>query len=695
MRFYFITFTTIFFITTMLASNQASYALADNPQKSPSGAFNFPLMQKHVGHLRLLVENCFGYVRPQTGIIDPASGYPCEGWNQEPEKGVFLRSFTQLTAIGCWVELLANIAAGYADNPYLSRQNALTSLEQAVKSLREDQRNPQIASQGLLVNFLDLEGKTRKGPLEETIDRQKFLDAFGEKTGSTLWQALQTKGWILLERGGLVGRVKRTGKYGYSYFTGPLAPYADEKTKAAVMGILDARAVTVVFGDNVNLTAALAKSIGALLSPGIKDNPQAIRLRDEMELFIESQTQGYRCLYDANSGMLAFGRDAGKNRFLGWDDGTGNWVTGRMNYFINEFRGPWIFSVLRFGLPMETILNAGFKIKPYHTSRGKVSYGLCAWDGSAFQMLGFNVFMDELTSPGWRACLQLLVDIELDYSRRHSLPGLLSEAYSGNGVEYTGYIGIPDMAVTNRRLITYAPSLYTLGVGHVIEPDKLEAFIAENWPVIEMLLTDHGPWEGYTTEKKAPVRFQTTTHTLSLLLAALGSANENMRRYLETKGLNAALDMLYKKGTDADLMQIQPVAWTSDGSRLTFRKDSTGCLFESDFTGTGGIAFSVPDEQGICLSGGMLRLRYRSETDVKNSRITCKRLHASTKALVTIPIEIFPEIKKTDAHEELIEICLPAVPALQMVHEISLEFGDQGQKTNVRLTLTSFEFKPL
>ncbi|MBN2108126.1 MAG: hypothetical protein JW832_11945, partial [Deltaproteobacteria bacterium] len=304
-----------------------------------------------------LVENCFAYVRPETGIIDPASGYPYEGWNQEPENGLYLRSFTQLTAIGSWIELLANSAAGYADNPYLSRQDSFKRLEQAVRSLRDDQRNPLVSAKGLLVNFLDLESGLRKGPLEETVDRQKFIDAFGEKSGDPIWQALQAKGWISPERGGHVGRVKRTGPYGYAYFTGPLEPFADEKTKAAVMGILDARAMTVVFGDNVNLTAALAKSIGALLSPGIKDNAHAARLRQEMELFIEAQKDGYLSLYDDKSGTLAFGWDAGKNRYMGWDDGSGNWVTGRMNYLINEFRGPWIFSMLRYGLPEKSILN--------------------------------------------------------------------------------------------------------------------------------------------------------------------------------------------------------------------------------------------------------------------------------------------------------------------------------------------------
>jgi hypothetical protein len=696
-RFQRILHITLLGLAIILTDKSACTAQSENLQKSSSGAFYFPLMHHNGGHMRQLVENCFGYVHPKTGIIDKSTGYPFEGWNQEAENGLFLRSFTQLTAIGSWVELLANIAAGYADNPFISRQDALVRLEHAVKSLREDQRNPQVAAKGLLVNFLDLEGGARKGPLEETVERKKFFDSFGEKTGGMIWEALQAKGWLRSERGGLLGRVIRTGPYGSSNFTGPLAPFASERTITAVMSILDARAVTVVFGDNVNLTAALAKSIGALLSPGIKDNPQAALIRDEMELFIDAQAEGYRSLYDKKSGTLAFGWDAGKKRFLGWDDGAGNWVTGRMNYLINEFRGPWFFSVLRYGLPLESLMNAGFKMKPYHNAEGKVSYGLCAWDGSAFQLLGFNLFMGELRNPAWRSCLDLLVDIELDYSRRNSLAGFLSEAYSGNGVEYTGYIGIPDMAVTNRVLITYAPSLYSLGVGYGIAPDKLEPFIAGNWPVISTLLTDHGPWEGYNIRGKTPVRYQTTTHTLSLILAALGSADGNMRRYLDMKGLSAALAKLYEPGTHVDFMnkRVKPVSWTADGSPVTFKKEGLGCLFEADFKDAGGMVFQVPQERGISISGGMLRLRYRSATTLRSARISCKRTNPSTKALETLPVEIFLELKKTGDNEKIIEICLPAVPALQAVNELALVFGDQGQKTKVAITITGFEFMPL
>jgi hypothetical protein len=338
------------------------------------------------------------------------------------------------------------------------------------------------------------------------VDRQAFIDRFGAGRGSRIWQALQEAAWILPEKGGLVGRVQRRGTYGSQHFSGPLAPFADQALKAGIMDILDARAVLVVFGDNANLTASLAKAVGALLRPGIKDSAAAARLRGEMELFIEAQTEGYRRLYDQASGTIAFGWDAGRGRPMGWDDGGGNWVAGRMDYLVSEFRGPLVFSVLRFGIPREALVQAGFKIKPYRSARGDAIYSLCAWDGSAFQLFGFSLFMAELESPGWRACLERAVAIEIDFSTGNSLPGFLSESYSGNGAEYTRFIGIADIAVTDKPLITHAPSLYTLGVAWTIAPEKMAPFIRSQHSVIKTLLTGHGPWEGYDTRRQEPIR---------------------------------------------------------------------------------------------------------------------------------------------------------------------------------------------
>ena len=68
-------------------------------------------------HTRELLANALRYVDPANKLSDPVSGYPFEGWNQEPDRKLYLRSFTQLTAIGMWMETLANLAAGQADQP--------------------------------------------------------------------------------------------------------------------------------------------------------------------------------------------------------------------------------------------------------------------------------------------------------------------------------------------------------------------------------------------------------------------------------------------------------------------------------------------------------------------------------------------------------------------------------------------------
>jgi len=122
------------------------------------------------------------------------------------------------------------------------------------------------------------------------------------------------------------------------------------------------------------------------------------------------------------------------------------------------------------------------------------------------------------------------VAINLDFSTSHQLPGFLSEAYSGNGTEYTGSIGIPDVAVTDVPRITDAPSLYTLGTAYEVAPDAVEAFLSNHWKTIRRLFTDHGPWEGYNTDKKEAIEFQTSAHTLALILGGIGSAEENMHR---------------------------------------------------------------------------------------------------------------------------------------------------------------------
>lgn len=658
--------------------------------------FHFPGLHPSHRHMRLLLENAFRYVDPAHGIVDTLSGYPVEGWNQDPPKGLHLRSFTQLTAIGKWAELLANIAAGYAGNPYLSREAAISGLSEVVRSLRQDQENPSLAAKGLLVNFLGLEGGRRIGPLRQTIERGSFLELFGEETGSAIWEALLEKGWVLPERKGQTGRIQRGGTYGAAHFDGPLAPFAKEAPRSAVMDLLDRRAVLVIFGDNVNLTASLAKSVGALLDPGIKDDPRVSRLREEMERFIAAQKAGYEHLYDEKTGTFFFGWDATADRMVGWDDGQGNWVLGQMNSFINEFRGPWVFTVLRYGLPEHSVRNAGFKIKPYRFAGGRQTHALAAWEGSTFQLLGLSLFMQEHRNPGWRENLENIVDIALDYSGRRGLPGLLSEAYSGNGTEYTGYIGIPELAITDRPLNTHAPSLYTLGIAHTVAPQKIEKFLADHWAIISGLFSDHGPWEGYNTKNRENIEFQTTAHTLSLIVGGIGTAQENMGRYLEFKGLMDALVRIYEPGQRADFLShgVQVTPWAVDQTPIQFKPSPGRCRFQSSLTGACGMSFVVPEDHGTSLSNGVLRIRYVSRGHVENARLVFKRPKEDPFPTPAIPIELFTRFRRTKGKEEKTEIVLPATPALQGVKEISLVFDRGMNQRPVDITITGFEFVP-
>lgn len=654
----------------------------------------FPTLHPGHTHMRLLLENAVRYTEPRHGIVDPGSGYPAEGWNQDPASGLFLRSFTQLTAIGTWLEFMANTAAGYLEIPHLSRSTALENLSRTVRSLREDQENPSLSAKGLLVNFLGLEGGRREGPLTESVDREQFTSAFGEEKGAALWGALEKKGWILPLDNGLRASVVRGERYGEAHFGGPLAPYAEERVRSSVMRILDRRVVPVIFGDNVNLTASLAKSIGALLHPGVRDDPRAAGLREEMERFIERQEEGYAHLYDPGSGTFLFGWDATADRFVGWDDGNGNWVRGQMNYLINEFRGPWFFAVLRYGLPGEAIRNAGFKMKPYEDSRGEVSHALAAWDGSAFQLIGLSLFMQEHLNPGWKESLEKIVQIELDYSGRRGLPGLLSEAYSGHGNEYTGYIGIPDLAVTDKPLITHAPSLYTLGVAYTVVPDRVERFLEEQWQTVSLLFTEHGPWEGYNTKTKEPIRFQTTAHTLSLILGGIGSGHENMRRYLEQKGLYGLLEKLYRPGERWDLLSGRITPWSADGNPFRFRREKGGCRFQSDGIVPGGLAFTAAETGGISLSNGTLRIRYRSAGGIGAVRIGFRRVHTDPFPQTAIPTEILLSLRDTKGEEAVVEVVLPAVPSLHGTGELTLLFGRGESGRPIDLTISGFEFIP-
>jgi hypothetical protein len=654
-----------------------------------------PPLAEHV-HMKALIANAMGYINPRHGLFDEASGYPVEGWNHDPSKGLFLRSFTQLTSIGEWTELLANIAAGYADNPYVSRKTALLKLERVVDSLLADQADPTISAKGLLGNFLGFQDGKRLGPLGEDVTKASFVEAFGSDKAERLWGALVEVKWLKPVKNGSAAKIKRKGNYGSQYFTGVLEPFADTDTRETVMKLLDERVVKIIFGDNVNLTASVAKGIGALLRPGVKGNPKAVVLREKMERFIAAQKQGYEYLFDPETDTFIFGWNASSNEFVGWDDGHGGWVVGHQNYFINEFRGPFLFCLLRYDWPINAVKNSGFKIKPYRMLDDRDLYAISSWHGSSFQALGLSLFMNELGVPGWRRNLENVVDAEIDFAKRTGNPGFLSESYSGNGVDYTGDVGIPEMAVDGDKRITDAPSLYTLGVSYAIAPDKVEAFLADNWSNIQKLFTDHGPWEGYKTTEQKVIKFQTSAHTMSLILGGIGSGNANMSRYLKHHGLEGKLEAFNNPGEAINLLDksVDWIAWTPGGDQLLPQRDGNSFQIRGEKVRAGGITVVIPREKGVSLSNGILKIRYRATDPVNQAIITLKRAPGVAIKPMAFENEIYTRFDVALGHENTIEIPMPATPGLENIKELILSYGDRRVPVPVDLTITGFEFIP-
>jgi len=686
----------------LLVISGCSLALADAPEAktalSLGGTVRSHVPKEHL-HVRELLANALQMIDARNKMIDPVSGYPYEGWNHAPEQGLFLRSFTQLTAIGQYMELLANLAEGTVETPVLSREQAMRQLGQLVATLRRDQQDPRLAAKGLLVNFLDLASGKRLGPLTSEVEKQTLLDQFGKEKGDALWQALKAKGWIIPRDGERTGSIVRSKDFGANHFDGPLGPFHDPKTVNALMETLDRRVVLAVFGDNANLSASVAKTIGALLDPALKDDADATRIRRDLDAFLDAQREGYEHLYDREVGLFYFGWDATHDRLFGWEDLEGKWVTGHMDYFINEFRAPAIFVTARFGLPLEAIGNLGFKMKPYRTTDERDLTVLAPWDGSAFQGMGLGFSLDEANNPTWRQLLRNLAEVEVDYATRNHLPGFLSESYTGNGTQYTGDVGIPLIAATPKPRITDAASLYTLGVAYSISPVEVEHFLKENWAVVSLLLTDHGPWEGYNVTHRTVIPFQTSTHTISLILGILGTGSEHMSRYLIEQGIDSRLEAILKVGEGGDFLadEVSSFAWSDRENGVTSTREGRGLRVKGERNLREGIAFVSPRADGWNLSGCRLRLSYDSRYAHKPVSITLKtpRTEKPAATFDYITKEIVTRFDATGGREQTIEVLLPAYVGLAGVKEVVLTHERDDAPGPIDLHIKRFDAAPM
>lgn len=648
----------------------------------------FPTVSVMHVHAQALLANAMRYAAPENRLFDAASGFPVEGWNQDPAQGLHLRAFTQLTAIGEWVELLAVVASGKATPPEITEQRAREQLRLVIRTLRRNQASPRLSDRGLLVNFLAFMPDHQDGPLAGDVSLHQFTGAFGDAKGRAIWDALARQQWLELRSQGKEATIRRGIHYGSGQFKGALAPYNNDADRSAILGILDQRVVTIIFGDNANLSASIGKAIGMLLHPDVRSDPELQETRREMEAFLEAQRPGYEHLYDRETGRFFFGWDATRGQWVGWD---GN--PARNDYFINEFRGPTLFVILRYGFPATILSNMGTIVRPFPARDGTLRSFPMAWDGSAFQILGLGVMLDELHDPSWSALLRNAVTVMIDFSLENRLPGLLSESYTGNGVQYTGRVGIPDMAVNSGGRIVTAPSLYPLGAAYQLDPERVEAFLKLNWQVItNQLLTEHGPWEGLDTTTCQPIRFQTAAHTLALALGLLGTGPEAMQRYLDSKELSPRLRGWREPGHAIEMLApaCQVFAWTAHGAIATSRT-ATGFRVRGEHLEQPGIAIMPEAGKTLDLSNGRLTLRYTSARDITDATLQFKPADGAPPILNQVRMGM----KRTTGKGAQLTLILPSSPGLKKIKEVVLTWGHPGLPSTEDLTLDSLRFDPL
>jgi hypothetical protein len=267
--------------------------------------------------------------------------------------------------------------------------------------------------------------------------------------------------------------------------------------------------------------------------------------------------------------------------------------------------------------------------------------------------------------------MENFVAIEIDFAKRKGLPGFLSESYTGRGVEYTGHVGVAEIAVTPKPRLTDSASLYTLGAAYAIAPAKIEKFLADNWRIVSKLFTEHGPWEGYNISSKKVIKFQTTAHTLSLVLGFIGTGSEHMKRYLDSKNLSRRLMESYPAGEDVDLLAEgqQVFAWSDEKGGVKSNREKSVLSVKGDRVARLGVAFITSRPEGLNLSGGLMTLGYRSRQPLDGATITFKPANPSSSPAL-ISKELFTRLSVAGAGTSELSVMLPATPGLTNIKEV-------------------------
>src|SRR5262249_9345620 len=141
--------------------------------------------------------------------------------------------------------------------------------------------------------------------------------------------------------------------------------------------------------------------------------------------------------------------------------------------------------------------------------------------------------------------------------------------------------------------------------------------------------------------------------------------------------------------------ETQIFAWNDKGSPIQSARQKSSFQVKSDRVSNAGIAFVPARPGGVNLSGGLLRLRYRSAVPMKAALITLKPLGSTPAVASLIPTEIFSHFAGTGDGEAEISFPLPATPGLARTKEVVITFGPESQGQPIDLSITGLTCTPI
>ena len=136
------------------------------------------------------------------------------------------------------------------------------------------------------------------------------------------------------------------------------------------------------------------------------------------------------------------------------------------------------------------------------------------------------------------------------------------------------------------------------------------------------------------------------------------------------------------------------VPWTRDGSPIQFTRGESSFHVEGRPLQTGCVTLTVPQAEGVNLSGGELVIRYRAASPIEHAVITLKRIETGPYTPQAFANEIHVRFAATPEGEREIQVPLPATPGLAGTKELVMTFEKDNEALPIDLTIAALKFVP-